>query len=100
MSTGDRHVAEDENDFSLLNPYLIAPDRSMRSFVASISLVMSKPRREIMSSKITKALVAALVLSGVSFGVVSNASAGPQPGWQYSSDYMHARSDPTNTNGF
>jgi hypothetical protein len=71
----------------------------MRTFAASTSLVMSKHGREIMLSKITKALVAALVLGGVSFGVVSNASAAPQPGWQYSSDYMHARHDPTNTNG-
>jgi hypothetical protein len=72
----------------------------MRTFVASTSLVMSKHRREIMLSKITKVLVAALVLSGVSLGVVSNASAAPQPGWQYQGGYMHARTDPTNTNGF
>ena len=53
-----------------------------------------------MLTKLTKALVAALVLTGVSLSVASTASAAPQPGWQYQGGYMHARTDPTNTNGF
>jgi phage-related minor tail protein len=100
LRQSDRRVAENENDFSFLKPYLIAAGRSMRTFAASISLMMSKHRREIMLSKITKALVAALVLGGGSLGVASNASAAPQPAWQYQGGYMHARHDPTNTNGF
>jgi Spy/CpxP family protein refolding chaperone len=59
---------------------------------------MSKHRRQIMFTKLTKALVAALVLTGVSLSVVSTASAAP--GWQPQGGYMHARHDPTNTNGF
>jgi hypothetical protein len=100
LSTDRSARRENENDFSFLNAYLIAPGCSMRTFATSISLVMSKHRREIMLSKITKALVAALVLGGISLGVASNASAAPQPGWQYQGGYMHARHDPTNTNGF
>jgi hypothetical protein len=65
--------------------------------LASASLVMSKPRRQIMSTKFTKILVAALVLTGVSLGVASSASAAP---WSYQGGYMHARHDPTDTNGF
>jgi hypothetical protein len=72
----------------------------MRTFAASTSLVVSEHRREIMLSKIAKALVAALVLGGISLGVASNASAAPQPGWQYQGGYMHARHNPTDTNGF
>jgi hypothetical protein len=102
LQQSDRRVAEDENDFSFLKPYLIAPGCSMRTFATSISLVpvMSKHRREIMLSKIAKALVAALVLGGISLGVASNASAAPQPGWQYQGGYMHTRHDPADTNGF
>jgi hypothetical protein len=100
LSTDRSARHENENEFSFLNLYLIAPGYSMRTFATSISLVMSKHRREIMLSKITKALVAALVLGGISLGVASNAWAGPQPGWQYQGGYMHARHDPTNTNGF
>lgn len=52
--------------------------------------------------KLTKALVAALAVAGVSTAMVSNASAAPfGSGWYQSSDaYMAPRSDPTNTNGF
>jgi len=55
-----------------------------------------------MFTKITKALVAALVLAGVSTTLVANASARPHDrGWYPSQgSYMHERSDPTNTNGF
>lgn len=55
-----------------------------------------------MSVKITKALVAALVLAGVSSAMVSNASAEPfAPGWFQSQDaYTAPRHDPANTNGF
>jgi hypothetical protein len=53
-----------------------------------------------MLTKLTKALVAALVLTGVSLSVASSASAAP--GWQgqVQGGYMHARHDPTDTNGF
>ena len=51
-----------------------------------------------MLTKITKALVAALVLTGVSLSIASTASA--SPGWQPQGGYMHARHDPTDTNGF
>jgi hypothetical protein len=54
-------------------------------------------------SKITKALFAALALTGVSIAVTANASAVPyRDGWyQGSSDaYQAPRHDPTNTNGF
>jgi len=50
-----------------------------------------------MLTKLAKVLVAALVLTGVSIGVASTASAAP---WSYQGGYMHARHDPTNTNGF
>jgi hypothetical protein len=50
-----------------------------------------------MLTKLTKALVAAVVLTGVSLGVASSASAAP---WSYQGGYMHARHDPANTNGF
>ena len=55
-----------------------------------------------MYAKITKALVAALVLAGVSTALVSTASAArPGSGWYQNQDaYMRDRSDPTNTNGF
>ena len=54
-----------------------------------------------MLTKITKALVAALVLTGVSLSVASTASAASAaPGWQPQGGYMHARHDPTDTNGF
>jgi hypothetical protein len=55
-----------------------------------------------MSAKITKTLVAALVLTGASTAMVSNASAASVGGgWYQSSDsYMAPRHDPTNTNGF
>jgi hypothetical protein len=55
-----------------------------------------------MSTRFTKALVAALVLSGVSLAVVSNASAAPRAsGWsQVQGGYMTPRHDPTDTNGF
>ena len=53
-----------------------------------------------MSSKITKALVTALVLAGVSTTLVANASAALRGGYQGQDSYMHDRSDPTNTNGF
>jgi hypothetical protein len=55
-----------------------------------------------MSTKITEALVAALVLAGVSTAMVSNASAAAfGRGWYQSQDaYMGPRHDPTNTNGF
>jgi multisubunit Na+/H+ antiporter MnhC subunit len=57
---------------------------------------MSKRRREIMFTKFTKTLVAALVLTGVSLSIASTASAAP---WSYQGGYMHARHDPTDTNG-
>jgi hypothetical protein len=50
-----------------------------------------------MSTRFMKALVAALVLSGISLSVASTASAAP---WSYKDAYMHARHDPANTNGF
>ena len=55
-----------------------------------------------MSTKITKALVAALVLAGAATAMVSDASAGRVGGgWYQGSDaYMAPRSDPTNTNGY
>ena len=55
-----------------------------------------------MSTKFTKALIAALVLSGVSLAVVSDASAAPwASGWhQTEGGYMMPRHDPTDTNGF
>jgi hypothetical protein len=55
-----------------------------------------------MSTKFTKALVAALVLSGVSLSVVSNASAVRlASGWsQVAGGYMTPRHNPTDTNGF
>jgi hypothetical protein len=55
-----------------------------------------------MSAKVTRTLVAALVLAGVSTAMVSTASAAPHgSGWYQGSDsYMAPRHDPTNTNGF
>ena len=50
-----------------------------------------------MFTKLTKALVAALVLTGVSRSVASTASAAA---WSYQGGYMHARHNPTDTNGF
>ena len=66
-----------------------------------MSLGASRPKAMIMFAKITKALVAALVLAGVSTAMVSDASAAPfRGGWYHGSDaYMAPRSDPTNTNG-
>ena len=54
-----------------------------------------------MSSKFTKALVAALTLVSVSVGVASTASAAAhqQRGWTQDG-YMTPRHDPTDTNGF
>ena len=54
-----------------------------------------------MSTKFTKALVAALVLGGVSLSLVSDASAASRAsGWtQVYGGYMQPRHDPTNTNG-
>ena len=49
-----------------------------------------------MSTKFMKALVAALVLTGVSLSVASTASAAP---WSYQGGYMHPRHDPNDTNG-
>ena len=49
-----------------------------------------------MFTKFTKTLVAALVLTGVSLSIASTASAAP---WSYQGGYMHARHDPTDTNG-
>ena len=51
-----------------------------------------------MLTRLTKALVAALVLTGASLSIASTASAAP--GWQVQDSYMHARHGPTNTNGF
>jgi hypothetical protein len=55
-----------------------------------------------MSNKFTKALVAALVLSGVSLSIVSDASAATSAsGWtQVYGGYMQPRHNPTDTNGF
>ena len=55
-----------------------------------------------MFANITKALVAALVLTGVSLSLVANASAAPRHGgWQVGGEsYMQERTDPTNTNGY
>ena len=66
-----------------------------------MSLDAGRPKEMIMFAKTTKALVAALVLAGVSTAMVSQASAAPfRGGWYQSSDaYMAPRSDPTNTNG-
>jgi hypothetical protein len=52
-------------------------------------------------SKITKALVAALALAGVSVSVTANAWAIPyRGGWYQGWDaYQAPRHDPTNTNG-
>jgi hypothetical protein len=75
----------------------MVPRRRRSIFLVSASLVCRKPRKQIMSTKFTKALVAALVLSGISLSVASTASAAP---WSYQGGYMHARHDPTNTNGF
>jgi hypothetical protein len=57
-----------------------------------------------MRTNISKALVAALVLAGVSLSFVSNASAAPTGSWQSQQNYMdrasnggHAAGD---TNGF
>ena len=55
-----------------------------------------------MFAKLTKALVAALVLAGVSTALVANASARPTGGsWHHrQTGYQQERSNPTNTNGF
>jgi multisubunit Na+/H+ antiporter MnhC subunit len=50
-----------------------------------------------MLSKFAKALVAALVLTGVSLSIASTASAAP---FSYQGGYMHPRHDPTDTNGY
>jgi Spy/CpxP family protein refolding chaperone len=56
-----------------------------------------------MSTKLTKALVAALIVAATSLTFVADASAGPRQGNGWSSqgggNYMNDRHDPTNTNG-
>ena len=56
-----------------------------------------------MSTKLTKAVVAALIVAGTSLTFVANASAGPRHGYGWSSQrggsYMNDRHDATNTNG-
>jgi hypothetical protein len=54
-----------------------------------------------MLTKITKTLLAALVLAGVSTALVSNASALPVRGWNQGQDgYMQDRHNPADTNGY
>jgi hypothetical protein len=63
-----------------------------------MSLDAGRPKEMIMFAKTTKALVAALVLAGVSTAMVSQASAAPfRGGWYHSDAYMAPRHDPTNT---
>lgn len=51
--------------------------------------------------KLAKALVAALVLAGLSVSLASTASARRwHRGWYGRGGYMHARHDPRNTNGW
>lgn len=53
-----------------------------------------------MLAKLTKALVAALVLAGVSTALATDASAARVEGWYGSDAYMAPRHNPADTNGF
>jgi hypothetical protein len=62
-------------------------------FWVSASLVMSTPKEIDMFTKLTKALVAALVLAGVSLSVASTASAAPR---SYQGECAHFTDGSTN----